>query len=67
MLPKIHKTRNPGRPIVSSHPSERISQFVDHHFNPQVHATHSFILDITHFLDKLEHLGQLPEIAFMLS
>ena len=31
ILPKIHKTGNPGRPIVSSnsHPTERISQFVD--------------------------------------
>ena len=31
ILPKIHKQGNPGRPIVSSnsHPTERISQFVD--------------------------------------
>ena len=44
ILPKIHKTGNPGRPIVSSnsHPSERISQFVDHHLKPLVHTTHSF-------------------------
>ena len=33
ILPKVHKQCNPGRPIVSSnpHPTERISQFVDHH------------------------------------
>ena len=33
ILPKIHKQGNPGRPIVSSnsHPTERISQFVDYH------------------------------------
>ena len=32
ILPKIHKPGNPGRPIVSSnsHPTERISQFVDY-------------------------------------
>ena len=33
ILLKIHKTENPGRPIVSSnsHPTERLSQFVDYH------------------------------------
>ena len=33
ILPKIHKTGNPGRPIVSSnsHPTEHISQFVDYY------------------------------------
>ena len=33
ILPKIHKQGNPGRPIVSSnsHPTERISEFVDYH------------------------------------
>ena len=69
ILPKIHKTGNPGRPIVSSnsHPSERISQFVDHHLKPLVHTTHSFIKDTSHFLNKLEHLGQLPENAFLVT
>ena len=85
ILPKIHKTGKPGRHIVSSnsHPSERISQFVhvDHHLKPLVHATHSFIKDTTHFLNKLEHLffflkkkkkklehlGQLPENAYLVT
>ena len=65
ILPKIHKTGNPGRPTVSSYSSERISQFVDHHLKPLVHTTHSFIKDTTHFLNKLEHLGQLPENVFL--
>ena len=69
ILPKMHKTGNPGRPIVfsNSHPSERISQFVDHHLKPLVHTTHSFIKDTTHFLNKLEHLGQLPENVFLVT
>ena len=69
ILPKIHKTGNPGRPIVSSnsHPSERISQFVDHHLKPLVHTTHSFIKDTTHFLNKLGHLGHLPENASLVT
>jgi len=33
ILTKVHKPGNPGRPIVSSnsHPTERISHFVDYH------------------------------------
>ena len=69
ILPKIYKTGNPGRPIVSSnsHPSARISQFVHCHLKPLVHTTHSFIKDTTHFLNKLEHLGKLPENAFLVT
>ena len=33
ILLKIHKTENPGRPIVSSTSTERISQFVDYHIH----------------------------------
>ena len=57
----MHKQGNPGRPIVSSnsHPTERMSQFVDHHLKPLLQTTQSFIKDTTHFLDKLEQLGQL--------
>ena len=57
ILPKVHKQGNPGRPIVSSnsHPTERISQFVDHHLKPLVRTTQSFIKDTTHFLSTLEH------------
>ena len=59
ILPKIH---NPGRPIVSinSNPSERISQFVDHHL--KIHSTHK-----RYFVNKLEHLRQLPENAFLVT
>ena len=39
ILPKVHKPGNPGRPIVSSnsHPTERLSHFVDYHLQPLVH------------------------------
>lgn len=69
ILPKIHKQGNPGRPIVSSngHPTERISQFVDYHLKPLVHKTASFIKDTTHFLNKLDQLGQLPSNAFLVT
>ena len=62
ILPKIHKTGNPGRPLVSSnsHPTERISQFVDYHINPLVSTLDSHIKDTTDFLNKLSNLGNLP-------
>ena len=70
ILPKIHKQGNPGRPIVSSnsHPTERVSQFVDYHLKPLVQTTQSFIKACTtHFLHKLEQLGQLPNNAFLVT
>ena len=61
-IPKIHKHGHPGRPIVSSnsHPTERISQFVDYHLQPLVTKLPSYIKDTTHFLNKLNSIGQLP-------
>ena len=69
ILPKVHKQGNPGRPVVSSnsHPRERISQFVDYHPKPLVQITQSFITDTTHFLNKLEQLGQLPQNALLVT
>ena len=69
ILPKVHKQGNPGRPIVSinSHPTERISQFVDRHLKPLVQTTQSFIKDTTHFLGKLEQLGQLPANSLLVT
>ena len=69
ILPKVHKQGNPGRPIVSSnsHPTERISQFVDHHLKPLVQTTQSFIKDTTHFLSKLEQLEQFPANSLLVT
>ena len=69
ILPKIHKTGNPGRPIVSSnsHPAERISQFVDHYINPLVSTLDSHIKDTTDFLNKLSNLGNLPNNAIFVT
>ncbi|XP_078370299.1 uncharacterized protein LOC144654063, partial [Oculina patagonica] len=69
ILPKVHKQGNPGRPIVSSnsHPTERISQFVDYHLKPLVQNTDSFIKDTTHFLNKLKQLGRLPQNALLVT
>ena len=57
ILPKIHKQGNPGRPIVSS----------NYHFKPLVQTTQSFIKDTTHFLNKLQQLGQFPNNAILVT
>ena len=56
LLPKIHKSGNPGRPVVSSidcHTS-KISEYVDYHLQPLVQNTESYVKDTNDFLQKLE-------------
>ena len=67
--PKIHKQGNPGRPIVSAndHPTERISEFVDHHLNPEAPKLPSYIKDTTHFLTKLNSLKDIPTGAIIVA
>ena len=67
--PKIHKPGNPGRPIVSSnsHPTERISQFVDYHLQPLVHKLPSFVKDTNDFLNKLLTIGNLPADSLLVT
>ena len=65
ILPKVHKSGNPGRPIVSSnsHPTERLSHFVDYHLQPLIRKLSSFVKDTNDFLNKLLTIGNLPAIA----
>ena len=70
-LPKIHKGTMPppGRPVVAANgaPTENISQFVDHFVNPFCPKIKSFVKDTTHFLQKLEGIGQLPKGSFLVT
>ena len=68
-IPKIHKQGNPGRPIVSnnSHPTERISQLVDHHLQPLVSKLPSYIKGTTHLLNKLNNISQLSNGDLLLT
>ena len=69
ILPKIHKPGNPGRPIVSSnsHPTERISHFVDYHLQPLVHKLPSFVKDTNDFLNKLLTISNLPANSLLVT
>ena len=69
ILPKIHKPGNPGRPIVSSnsHPTERISHFVDYHLQPLVHKLPSLVKDTNDFLNKLLTISNLPANSLLVT
>lgn len=61
LLPKIHKMSSPsdipsGRPIVSacSCPTERISAFLDHLFQPIVKTLKTYVKDTNHALQLFE-------------
>ncbi|XP_070555267.1 uncharacterized protein [Ptychodera flava] len=63
MLPKIHKPDIPFRPMVSTinHPTQKISEYVDHYLQPLVSTPPSYIKDTTHFLQRIQNLGQVPK------
>ncbi|XP_053556255.1 death domain-containing protein 1 [Bombina bombina] len=57
VLPKVHKTltKPPGRPIVSARDSlcSNVAIFIDHHLQPVVKESYSFILDSSSLIRKL--------------
>jgi hypothetical protein len=71
LLPKIHKgiTPPPGRPVVSGNngPTEKISKFVNHFFNPTVKDIRSFVKDTTHFLALVKDFGEIPESSLLVT
>ena len=69
ILPKIRKPGNPGRPTVSSnsHPTERISHFVDHPLQPLVYKLPSFVKNTNDVLNKLQTIGNLPANSLLVT
>ena len=55
MLPKIHKTGNPGRPIVNGIGSitEKISAYIDEEIRQLVPRIPSYLKDTTHLINIL--------------
>ena len=61
-LPKIHKEKNPGRPVISSidcH-TAKLSKFVDYHLQEHVKKTASYVQDTTDFLNKIQDIDVPP-------
>ena len=57
ILPKIHKAKIPGRPIVSACncPTGRIPSFLDDSMQPLVHSLPSYIKDTTDALQTFQN------------
>ena len=71
LLPKIRKRLDnvPGRPVISNcgTPTEKASEFLDHHLQPIMKSRVSYIKDTNDFLFKLKNLGKIPENAFLVT
>ena len=69
LLPKIHKGLSSvkGRPVISNSGTitEHISEYLDHHLNPLVSQSRSYVKDTNHFLSRLSKLGKIPEGALL--
>ena len=69
LLPKIHKGLSSvkGRPVISNSGTitEHISEYLDHHLNPLVSQSRSYVKDTNHFLSRLSKLGKIPEGAML--
>ena len=67
LLPKIHKrlVNVPGRPVISNcgTPTEKASEFLDHHLQPIRKSGMSYIKDTNDFLSKLKNLKKVPDNA----
>ena len=69
LLPKIHKGLSSvkGRPVISNcgTVTEHISEYLDHHLNPLVSQSRSYVKDTNHFLSRLSKLCRIPEGALL--
>ena len=65
LLLKIHKKLFdvPGRPLISDcgTPTEKVSEFLDHHLKPIMQSRLSHIRDSQHFLEKIKTIGSVPQ------
>ena len=71
LLPKIHKRlfNVPGRPVTSNcgTPTEKVSEFLDHHLKPVMQKGLSYIRETQHFLEKIKTIGGVPENAILVT
>ena len=67
--PKIHKTGNPRRPVVSSANCHTytISKYVDFHLQPVVKNIPSYVRNATDFLQKLDKVKNIPNDCLLVT
>lgn len=68
-LPKIHKTNNPPRPIISGcdSPTDRLSAYVTHFITPLASKLPSSIKDTKDFLRKIQDVPPLPHGSLLVT
>ena len=71
LLPKIHKrlANVPGRPVISNcgTPTEKASEFLDHHLKPVMQKGKSYIKDSGDFINKIKELQSIPNGAILVT
>ena len=71
LLPTIYKRHFnvPGRSVISNcrTPTEKVSEFLDHHLKPIMQNGLSYIRDSQHFLEEIKTLGSVPENAIVVT
>ena len=70
LLPKIHKhlANIFGRPVISNSggtPTEKGSEFLDHHLEPVMQQDKSYIKDLGDFINKIKELQSIPDGAIL--
>ena len=69
LLPKIRKRliNAPGRSVILNcgTPTEKASEFLDHHLQPIMKSGMSYIKDTSDFLSKLKNLKKVPNNAIL--
>ena len=53
----------PGRPVISNcgTPTEKVTEFLDHHLKPVMQEGESYIKDTVDFLNKIKNINAIPE------
>ena len=71
LLLNIHKRLSnvPERPVISNceTPSEKFSEFLDHHLQPVMKGRKSYKKDTADFVNKLKDLDQIPEGSIIIT
>ena len=71
LLPKIHKRLKnvPSRSVISNcgTPTEKASEFLDHHHKPVMQSGWSYIKDSGDFLKKIKNVGNIPENVILVT
>ena len=69
LLPKIHQrlVNVPGCPVISNcgTPTEKASEFLDHHLQPIMRPGLSYFKDTNGFFSKLKNLKKVPDNAIL--